>query len=343
MTTIQFSTGKYIKTPNEALHDVTVQGLAKLIDLFSTPAILSDKIKAPYFLRCQAKHRNNNSVAPEASLLIVDADKRINWQGDNSELEGSINPAPVHGCLKSYGINHFIYSSYSNGKPDSHGYPMTKWRAVIPCQYPHDRLTDCVNYIIDLLHENELFVADAKENHTYAQAWFYPSVPPERAHLFKFFSFIDGDNLSIESIPLPIVAKQEDEQVIKQALLSSKPALARCADMGKSPIDAFNAVNTIHDVLTRNDYKLDPHTKKYLSPASSTGEAGVIVQKDGEHIISYHNDVLNDGKAHDAFSCYRLLECGGDMPKALNWDSELTRQNRQKWKTENLAKKGGVK
>jgi len=51
-----------------------------------------------------------------------------------------------------------------------------------------------------LLHENHLFVANAKENSTYAQAWFMPCVHPERVGLFQFFSFADGDFLDIGTV-----------------------------------------------------------------------------------------------------------------------------------------------
>ncbi|MFI3219337.1 MAG: hypothetical protein QX189_09475 [Methylococcales bacterium] len=353
MDKITFSIGSYVKTPNEPLTTVSLT-LAKLVDLFRTPAIIPDKLKSPYFLRCTATHRNNKSVSNNGALLIIDADKRLDWLNVTgnfdgsinpySELDGSIEPYQVHQCLLQYGITHAIYSSYSNGAThdkDGKKYlePVIKWRAVIPCQYPKNRLTDCVNYIIALLHENQLFVADAKENHTYSQAWFMPCVHPDRVDLFQFFSFADGDYLSIETVNQWVkeqaVLNEWTEDNNQKARLNEptehaarKPLATPSQTDSKSPIDAFNAAYSVHDVLTNSGYKLTENGK-YLSPKSTTKEAGVIVLPDGKHIKSYHNDVLNDGYAHDAFDCYRLLECDGDKRTALNWNSEITRQNRR--------------
>ncbi|WP_239649623.1 AAA family ATPase [Methylocucumis oryzae] len=48
-----------------------------------------------------------------------------------------------------------------------------------------------------------------------------------------------------------------------------------------------------------------------------------------ERVYSHGGDVLNDGFAHDAFDCMRLLECDGDYSKAINWNSEITKQNQR--------------
>jgi hypothetical protein len=336
MDKITFSIGIYVKTTNEQLTTVSLS-LAELIELFSNPAIIIDKLKSPYYVRYAGHYRNNKSAPNMGVLLIIDADKRIDWLNDGSELDGSINPEPVHYCLVAYGINHLIYSSYSNGKTGGDGERLIKWRLVIPCHYSQTQLSDCVNYIIALLHENHLFVADAKENHTYAQAWFMPCVHPDRVDLFQFFSFADGDFLDISTVKQ--WAKEQaalnewtENTTTKTALLTEptqprKPLATPSQTDSKSPILAFNALYSVHDVLTRNKYKR-AENGKYLSPNSTSKEAGVIVLND-DRIISYHNDLLNDGKSHDAFDCYRLLECGGDMRAALRWNSNITRQNQR--------------
>jgi len=48
-----------------------------------------------------------------------------------------------------------------------------------------------------------------------------------------------------------------------------------------------------------------------------------------ERVFSHGGDALNNGFAHDAFDCYRILECGRDMGKALNWSSEITKHNQR--------------
>jgi hypothetical protein len=63
-----------------------------------------------------------------------------------------------------------------------------------------------------------------------------------------------------------------------------------------------------------------------------------------ERAKSWHNDVLNDGAIHDAFDCYRLLECVGDKRTALNWNEELTRQNRRDYmRAKDLSKAQNVR
>ena len=68
--------------------------------------------------------------------------------------------------------------------------------------------------------------------------------------------------------------------------------------------------------------------KRYLHPNSASKIAGVRILDTGR-AYSDSSDSLNDGKSHDAFDCYRLLECGGDIKAALNWNRELTKQNQR--------------
>jgi hypothetical protein len=247
---ITFSVGKNVRTPKEQLTRIS-PSLAKLCELFSNPAIITDKLTSPYYLRYAGHYRNNKSAPNMGVLLIIDADKRIDWLNDGSELDGSINPEPVHYCLVAYGINHLIYSSYSNGKIGSDGERLIKWRLIIPCQYPQNRLTDCVNFIIALLHENHLFVVNAKENTTFSQAWFMPCVHPDRKDFFQFFSFADGDFLDVETIPATQTALLTDETKPPPR----KPLATFLRTHTQSPINAFNELYTVHDVLVRNGYK----------------------------------------------------------------------------------------
>ncbi len=99
-----------------------------------------------------------------------------------------------------------------------------------------------------------------------------------------------------------------------------------------SPVNAFNEQFAVNDVLIRNGY--ERRGKRYLFPASTTGIAGVLrcddCQDGVERVYSNHGgDPLNDGYAHDAFDCYRIIECGADMRKALAWSAEVTRHNQR--------------
>jgi predicted P-loop ATPase len=78
----------------------------------------------------------------------------------------------------------------------------------------------------------------------------------------------------------------------------------------------FNTHYSVADILERNSYIRKGHGK-WLAPNSSSGIPGVLLQRDGEHIISYHgSDPLGDGKPHDAYSCFVILEHRGDTQAA---------------------------
>lgn len=97
-----------------------------------------------------------------------------------------------------------------------------------------------------------------------------------------------------------------------------------------SPVIQFNRAHACRELLNRNGYKQAGN--KWLSPTSESGIAGIQRcnnTKDGvERIYSHHgSDPLNDGFAHDAFDIYRILECRGDMKKALQWNPDITKHN----------------
>lgn len=83
---------------------------------------------------------------------------------------------------------------------------------------------------------------------------------------------------------------------------------------GKEVVESFNRENTLDAILTRNGYIRKGN--RYLSPTSSTNEAGVTIF--GDRCYSHHGDVLGDGKPHDAFDVMRLLEFNGDWKTTLN-------------------------
>ena len=83
---------------------------------------------------------------------------------------------------------------------------------------------------------------------------------------------------------------------------------------GNDIIRAFNAKYHPSELLERNGYRLI--RGKYLSPDSTSGNPGVTVFKDAPLVYSHHGDLLGDGRAHDAFDVFALLEHGGDKRAA---------------------------
>ncbi|MDD2724020.1 MAG: bifunctional DNA primase/polymerase, partial [Methylovulum sp.] len=98
----------------------------------------------------------------------------------------------------------------------------------------------------------------------------------------------------------------------------------------RNPIKEFNQAFGVADVLTRNGYK-QVTQDRFIRPDSSSKAPAVAIMhdcKDGvERVYSHGGDVLNDGFAHDAFDCFRLLEHGGEWAAALRWNADVTRHN----------------
>lgn len=300
---------------NTLLENVSME-LSTLSAFLTTATVTQDKLNAGYFLCTTGTARTKTTVDDNASLLVIDGDKR--FCNENNTHDGAVNPALVHELLADFKINHVIHTTFSNNV-DLH-----KFRLVIPCKYHRSQLDALLWRVFQRLHENEINLVDAIENHDYQHAWFMPSYPPERANLFKTYSYIDGRGLDVDRIT-------SDYERQKARLDSFKPTISKVARQpiavnSTSPIIEFNANFTVHDILIRNDYK--QIGKRYLHPNSSSKIAGVRILDDGR-VYSDSSDALNDRKSHDAFDCYRILECSNDYRVAMNWNHEITKANRR--------------
>jgi hypothetical protein len=100
----------------------------------------------------------------------------------------------------------------------------------------------------------------------------------------------------------------------------------------RDPIQAFNQSYSVADVLIRNGYQ-QKGKGRFIRPGSESKAPGVVIMQncaDGtERVYSHGGDCLNNGFAHDAFDCMRLLEHGGDFNKALAWNPEITKHNQR--------------
>ncbi|MBL1263630.1 phage/plasmid primase, P4 family [Methylomicrobium sp. RS1] len=154
-----------------------------------------------------------------------------------------------------------------------------------------------------------------------------PEAPPVLLEMLRHW-----DDWKVCFQPVPESALDRSEPLPRQ--LQPYESFASSRD----PIAEFNQAYTLSDILTRNGYT--PYGKdRYLRPGSASGAPGVVVLrqcKDGrERVYSHGGDVLSDGKPHDPFDCFRLLECGGDQNKALNWSSDITQHNRRLFHCQN--------
>lgn len=87
-------------------------------------------------------------------------------------------------------------------------------------------------------------------------------------------------------------------------------------------IGAFNKAHEVRQILEAHGYK--PRGKRrYLPPNSTSGVPSVRILDSGMVFSDNGSCPLNDGRAHDAFDCYRILEHGGDFRAATKAAAEL--------------------
>jgi len=100
----------------------------------------------------------------------------------------------------------------------------------------------------------------------------------------------------------------------------------------RNPIKEFNQAWGVTSILLANNYK-QQGSDRFIRPGSESKAPGIFILRDCadgiERAFSHGGDALNDGFAHDAFDCFRLLECGGDFVQALKWSPEITKHNQR--------------
>jgi len=280
-----------------------------------------------YFLRCSGSKRTNQNTNDTASILILDGDSTLVSDGDPTP--GAPHPKRVSSILRQLDITHCIYSSHSNGnnkanKDSGYDPEFHKYRVIMPCCYKREQLSILLEYLFVELHESKVMLANVGENKAWSQAWYYPRVLCEKTkELFKFYTY-EGKSLDADQV----CSNWEETSSAKEPEVIARKNL-NLLEGKVDVIDAFNKQFTCEDVLTRNGYTKTGN--RFLRPGSETGVAAVQYCqkcKDGvERVYSHGGDLLNDGKAHDAFDCHLKLECNNEMKAALNWNPELTKQN----------------
>ena len=317
----------------------------QLCRAFSTPKIDNDKLNSGYHLRGAGDKRGNETVSDTAYLFVLDGDSRHDINGNI--VAGAVNPLVVHMMLNHLNLPHFIYTSHSNkgfhaGKCDV--MPFWKYRVLIPVTYTRHQLPALLDWIFEQFHKNDVMLANVKENASWAQAWFMPCVPPERAHLFKTWWRVGDVSLDktdttewFEPAPPFDVDKICADYELKQKAFvnESIPTLSTVArvpvtNLSANPIEAFNQNYIVTDILERNGYRKSG--KRYLHPNSASKIASVTISTNQRGLLvaySHGNDLLNDGRYHDAFDTFKILECGNDNRTALNWNADLTKANQR--------------
>jgi putative DNA primase/helicase len=85
-------------------------------------------------------------------------------------------------------------------------------------------------------------------------------------------------------------------------------------------IAAFNRARPVEELLADHGYTR--RGKRWSSPTSSSGLAGVVVLDDGRVYSHHASDLLAGDHAHDAFDLFRILDHGGDTRAAFKAAAE---------------------
>jgi hypothetical protein len=156
------------------------------------------------------------------------------------------------------------------------------------------------------------------------------------------YSFI-GNPQTIPDAPevlIDMLTNWDDWKPCFESVLSPPETPPRTSKAQKTPapegardaIAEFNQSWSYTAILTRNGYR-QVNNDRFIRPNSKSNAPGVAIMRDCvdgiERIYSHGGDALSDGLPHDAFDCYKLLECGGDEDEALKWNEELTKHNQQ--------------
>jgi len=157
---------------------------------------------------------------------------------------------------------------------------------------------------------------------------------------------IDGKPLHVMPLPMrDVIDKLRDERKVIHQKINA--AVTREPIAGEFNIQSIN--DTLATQLLLEQYGYKQLGRKWLSPNSSSGVAGLVCFNDGRW-FSHHNgdsDIgvkCEGGTAGDAFDLYTFYEHGGDKTKSLaslmgQLDPDANKRRRFEW----AKKHGGSK
>ena len=230
--------------------------------------------------------------------------------GDNIKRVIGVDPPTVDDMMAELalrGFRCFLHTTYSHGGqllPEGVEHP--RYRLIFDLSRPlaPGELKIFGLYVADVLGLSDCFDSKCLDP---ARLFYTPRCPTEgRRKLYR--------HAESKGKPLDVDALLAEAQQIEEAIKSSKEK--RHPSTPISVIDAFNAQNEIGTILVEHGYI--QIGRRWLWAGSTTGLPGVrLLPDDGRVYSSHGGDPLNDGHAHDAFDCHRILRHDGDMTQAV--------------------------
>jgi len=273
---------------------------------FSKPSV--GQKDGAYILRCECNGHRCDDNMQLAMLAVIDGDSSYN--NDTGEVNELSAPAPESAkkALDKLGLSYVVHTSHSHMQ----GEKGNRWRALIPLSRPVTKTEwPVINSAVhDALQVAGCPVTQTKESGTFAQPWYLPRIASKSAP-FEYYT-AEGNAFAVDKA---LAEAKKIEAPINKPVL---PAYSG----NESVIDAYNARYGVSDMLSKHGYVQKGN--RWLSPQSTSGEAGVTVSPDGNVCFSHGtSDALADDNSHDAFSMYRVLECNGDMKTAVRQASAM--------------------
>lgn len=326
MNTLPIATLNDCRSPVSAVHQVTFD---KLAGLFKEPKIGAKDGTAWMPADIEVGPRTGERVKSISFLVLdVEADAEP-VKDENGELlrdkHGDIvkrvfGPEPplfdeMLAELSLHGWRGFLHTSYSHGGailPEGIEHPRYRLAFDLSRPIQSGEIKSLGLHVAALLGIADCFDKGCLEP---ARLYYAPRCPEERKPLYR--------HAVIEGEPLDVDALLADVARIEQAQKSA--AAGRRGQASGSVIQAFNDAHDVGLILEQHGYTRKGR-RRWIWPGSTTGMPGVRMLPDStpERVYSSHGgDPLNDGKAHDAFDCWRILNHGGDMAAAVKEAARL--------------------
>lgn len=290
--------------PNALNHHVTHQEMAfsEFVDSLKSPVTLTDKKHGPAMVPAifSVPYAINKNVTAITALLL-DVERQPGG-------EHPMTPEQAEKYMAETGLCFCLWTTHSH-TPET-----PRYRVLFPLDgvLAPEHLKRVYGLLVASL-EPFAGVVDASCFHP-ARLFFLPSVHPDRAQYYQWAANIHGKRL--KAVRLTEGAKIVEAQEQAQAEAARQRQVIRKSLDGRgSLIEQFNAEHRVEELLEQGGYVRKG--RKWLSPNSHSGIAGVIVFHDDNVIFSHHSDdPLGDNHTHDPFSIYCLLWHNGDAKAA---------------------------
>ena len=215
---------------------------------------------------------------------------------------GPVIPAPaaIAEDLQGLGLAFAVWTTYSD-KPEAR-----RIRVVLPIEGGIEPDLLRAAYLLPLRYLPIIDPAMLDQSCAEpARMMILPAVPADRAAAYECYhgagDWLVGSSLALTATE--VLRAERDAAEAKRARFRPGPLSGR-----ESVIEAFNREHPVEEILEASGYK--QRGKKWVSPNSHSGQAGVIVRNGKAY--SHHSDALGDHFWHDPFDLYAKLQHGGD-------------------------------